>query len=358
MLLRVTFAVAALCAVAWPGDLGSPLALSAPRLARRPASVLAARIDALGQGFGGHVGIAVIDLEDGRTAAWNGEDRFSQESVAKLWTVVAVLEAVDDGGLAIDEQELVTQADLSVFHEPLEFRLGRHGYRASVAELVRGAIVDSDNAANDILVRRLGGTAAVQAAIRRKGIRGIAAGIEQRVLQARIAGLRWRPELDGGQRLEAARARLDPEVREAAMQSYLAAPDDAATPVATARALKALYEGRLLSAASTGRLLSLMHSTVHGEERLNGALPAGWTLAHKTGTGQHLGPLQVGTNDVGVLTAPDGHAYAAAVFVGASSQPLYVREGLMRQVARAIVEDWLAGGGGANSKDARPRGTG
>ena len=93
--------------------------------------------------------------------------------------------------------------------------------------------------------------------------------------------------------------------------------------------------------------------------RTQPAEPApGWTLAHKTGTGQHLGALQVGTNDVGVLTAPDGHAYAAAVFVGASTRPLYIREGLMRQVARAIVEDWLAGGGGANSKDARPRGTG
>ena len=359
MLLRVMLVLAAAGLVAWPGDPGSPVALSAPGMPAPAPSALARRIEALGQAFDGHAGIALIDLQDGAAASWNGEDRFSQESVAKLWTVVAVLGAVDDGRLAIDERIVVTQADLSVFHEPLESRLGRHGYPASIAELIRAAIVDSDNAANDLLVRRLGGTAAVQAAIRRKGIRGVVAGIQQRELQARIAGLRWRPEVDGGQRLEAARARLDPQVREAAMQSYLARPDDAATPMATARALKALYEGRLLSAESTARLLRLMHSTIHGEERLSGALPAGWTLAHKTGTGQHLGPLHVGTNDVGVLTAPDGHAYAAAVFVGASTRPLYIREGLMRQVARAIVEQWQAGGRrGANSEDARKAGTG
>ena len=104
--------------------------------------------------------------------------------------------------------------------------------------------------------------------------------------------------------------------------------------------MAALNAGRLLSPDSTSRLLRLMHSTVHGEERLNGGLERGWTLAHKTGTGQHLGPLHTGTNDVGILTGPDGHAYAAAVYVGASTAPLIVREALMRRVAEVIVETW------------------
>jgi beta-lactamase class A len=317
-------------------------ALAAPAPAEtREQSAMAARVQALGSGFDGHAGIAVIDLKDGWTVSWNGDDRFSQESVAKLWTVIATLDAVDAGRMAIDEEVPITRADLSVFHEPLEARVGS---RVTIAELVRSAIVESDNAANDLLVRRLGGTAAVQDVIRRKGITGVAAGVQQRELQAHIAGLSWRPELDGGEPLEAARSRLDPSVREAAMLRYLADPEDGATPLAAVRALKALAEGRLLSPQSTERLLALMHSTVHGEERLNGGLERGWTLAHKTGTGQHLGPLHVGTNDVGVLTAPDGHAYAVAVLEGASSASLIVREGLMRRVAEAVVETWQAQG--------------
>ena len=303
-------------------------------------TLLQARVRALGAGFDGHVGMAVTDLRDGWTVSWNGDDRFSQESVAKLWTVIATLDAVEAGRIALDEEALLTSADLSVFHEPLGDRIGRHGYRTFIAELVRAAIVESDNAANDFLARRLGGTRAVQEAIRRKGISGVAAGVQQRELQAHIAGLAWRPQLNGGERLEAARSRLDPSVREAAMRRYLADPEDGATPLATVRALKALAEGRLLSPDSTQRLLRLMHSTVHGEERLNGGLERGWTLAHKTGTGQHLGPLHVGTNDVGILTAPDGHAYAVAVFEGSSTQSLLVREGLMRQLARAIMQSW------------------
>jgi len=244
--------------------------------------------------------------------------------------------------MQIDEEALLTKADLSVFHEPIADDIGRRGRRTFIAELVRAAIVDSDNAANDFLVRRLGGTRAVQGVMRRKGLAGIAAGVQQRELQAHVAGLSWRPELDGGERLEAARSRLDPSVRQAAMRRYLADPEDGASPLATVRALKALSEGALLSPVSTQRLLRLMHSTVHGEERLNGGLERGWTLAHKTGTGQHLGPLHVGTNDVGVLIAPDGHAYAAAVLEGASTAPLIVREGLMRRVAEAILETWRA----------------
>ena len=354
MVLRLMFLFAAVAALAWPGDLGSSVAFSAPELPRpappaRPAPStppappeLARRIQALGADFDGHVGVAVMDLKDGWTVAWNGDGRFSQESVAKLWTVIAALDAVDAGRIRIDEEVQLTREDLSVFHQPLAERIGRYGYRASIGELIQGAIIDSDNAANDVLVRRLGGTAAVQAAIKEKGLDGVVAGIQQRELQARIAGLSWRPSLDGEGRLEAARSMLDPEVREEAMRSYLADPDDAATPMAMVRALAALQAGRLLSPASTERLLRLMHSMVHGEERLNGGLGAGWALAHKTGTGQHLGPLQVGTNDVGVLTAPDGRAYAVAVLVGASTQPMMVREGLMRQVARAVAEAWAA----------------
>jgi beta-lactamase class A len=319
--------------------------LASPVLGETRAETgMGARVRALGSGFDGHVGIAVMDLGDGWTVSWNGDDRFPQESVAKLWTAIATLEAVDSGKLQLDEPVLVTRADLSVFHEPIEERIGRYGYRASVAELIRDAIIESDNAANDLLVRRLGGASSVQQTIRHKGITGVTAGVQQRELQAHMAGLQWRPELDGGERLEAARARLAPAAREAAMRRYLADPEDGASPLGAVRALKALSEARLLSAESTARLIALMHSTVHGEERLNGGLGRGWTLAHKTGTGQHLGPLHVGTNDIGVLTAPDGHAYAVAVFEGASSAPLIVREGLMRRVAEAIVETWQTQG--------------
>jgi beta-lactamase class A len=131
------------------------------------------------------------------------------------------------------------------------------------------------------------------------------------------------------------------------MRSYLADPDDGAEPAATVQTLEGLWRGRLLSPASTAFLLRLMRESVHGPDRLAGGLPPGWSIAHKTGTGQHLGLLHVGTNDVGVLTAPDGHAYAVAVFIGQTIRPLAWREALMRNVARAVVQHWRVEAGAA-----------
>ena len=75
-----------------------------------------------------------------------------------------------------------------------------------------------------------------------------------------------------------------------------------------------------------------------GPERLKGGLMPGWTIAHKTGTGQDLGDLTTGYNDVGLITAPNGDTYAIAVMIAATRRPIPERQALMAAVARAVVE--------------------
>ena len=67
-----------------------------------------------------------------------------------------------------------------------------------------------------------------------------------------------------------------------------------------------------------------MSQTSTGKNRLRGGLKAGWTLSHKTGTGQVLGATQAGYNDIGILTAPDGRSYSVAVMIKKTSTPLGV----------------------------------
>jgi beta-lactamase class A len=80
-----------------------------------------------------------------------------------------------------------------------------------------------------------------------------------------------------------------------------------------------------------------MGNTRTGKNRLRGGLKPGWTLSHKTGTGQVLGAVQAGYNDIGIVTAPDGRSYAVAVMIKKTSTPLITRMTLMNNVVRAII---------------------
>ena len=126
-------------------------------------------------------------------------------------------------------------------------------------------------------------------------------------------------------------------MRKAAFDRYVEDPYDGAAPTAIVNALSRLKRGELLSPESTRRLLTVMGNTKTGANRLKGGLKPGWSLSHKTGTGQVFGPFQAGYNDIGVLTAPDGRSYAVAVMIKKTSVPLPTRMTLMNNVVRAVI---------------------
>ena len=109
-------------------------------------------------------------------------------------------------------------------------------------------------------------------------------------------------------------------------------------------ALSELKRGELLSRASTDFMLGLMGEARTGQMRLRAGMEPGWSLAHKTGTGPDWRGASVGINDVGLMTAPDGHTYAVAVMVRQTSQPAAARHRLMAGVARAVESYWSASG--------------
>ena len=121
-------------------------------------------------------------------------------------------------------------------------------------------------------------------------------------------------------------------------------PYDGASANAIVGALARLKRGELLSAASTARLLSMMGNTKTGPNRLKGGLRPGWSLSHKTGTGQVLGSVQAGYNDIGILTAPDGRSYAVAVMIKRTATPLGTRMALMNNVVRAVIDSHASRG--------------
>lgn len=330
---------------------------SAPEPPARPAPFLIqGRLSALAAGFDGEVGIAVLDLEKRWLAGHRADEPFPQQSVSKLWVAVAVLDAVDRGELSLEAPLTITRSELSVFNQPIAYRMGPDGGAFTVAELIRAQVADSDNTANDALMRTVGGPAAIRDLLPEKGLRGVTVSDYEGPFQARIAGLNWDPSWAGNSTFAWTRARMDPETRGAAMDAYVERPSDGAAPEAIVRALARIERGEILSPASTGVLQHAMSISRNGRQRLRGGLPAGWTLRHKTGTGQDFRGRSVGNNDVGVLVAPDGRSYAVAVMIGHTRRPVPERLALFQAVSRAVADQWAAdtGGGGGGPTAAAP----
>ena len=303
----------------------------------QPSADLLNAIQALGTGFKGEVGISVRDIDEGWVVAWEGDSPRPQQSVSKFWVAIAVMDAVDRDRLSLNDPVTVTRSDLTLFHQPIRARIGKDGYRTTIGELLRGAMTRSDNTCNDVLLWRVGGPAGINRMLGEKGIAGVKFGPGERQLQARTAGLEWRPEWAGGWGFLQARAAMTYEARDKALRRYLADPLDAASANGVTLGLSLLAQGKLVSPRSTTSLLTLMRSSKTGPLRLKSGLRPGWTLAHKTGTGQDLGNLSTGYNDVGLLVAPDGHRYAVAVMIASTRQPIPVHMQLMGNVTRAIV---------------------
>jgi beta-lactamase class A len=298
---------------------------------------LESQIRALGQSFNGDIGIAVQDVESGWTTSYDGSTLFPQQSVSKFWVALTALDKADRGELSLGRPVTLTKADLTLFHQPVAQQIGPNGYTTTLEALMTRALQQSDNTCNDAVLWRAGGPEAVRQFLRDKGISGIRFGPGERLLQSEIAGMSWKQSYAQGGSFYTARNAVPLATRRAAFERYIASPMDGATPIGIVDALARLKRGELLSPSSTQKLLSIMSNTKTGPQRLKGGLAAGWRLAHKTGTGQVLGGIQAGYNDIGIITGPDGRSYAVAVMIRRTSAPLGQRMAVMQNTVRSVI---------------------
>jgi beta-lactamase class A len=303
----------------------------------RPPAALVETIKTLGMNFPGRVGIAVTRVDGNWIVDHQGTQLFPQHSVSKTWVGLTLADAVDKGQIRFSDTVRITKSDLTLFHQPIKQLVGDDGYETTMSDLFHRAMTESDNTANDTILRRVGGPAAVRSFIASKGLGDIRFGPGERLFQSAIAGLTWQQDYSQGNAFENARNALSADARGQAMIRYLNDPMDGAAPNAIVLALAKLRRGELLSPSMTQLFLQTMESSKTGKQRVKGGVPFGWTYGHKTGTGQVLEGLVTGYNDVGILTAPDGTSYALAVLIRSTRQGIRERQALMQAVAAAIV---------------------
>ncbi|WP_037498740.1 serine hydrolase [Sphingomonas jaspsi] len=306
------------------------------RPARPGPAALNARIAEMGRAFDGKAGIAIVSLKDGWEIGYGATALYPQQSCSKLWVAITAMDAVDRGRVSLSDKVTLGRDDLTLFHQPLADKILAGGHTTTLGALLFTAITESDNTANDKLMRSIGGPSAVRTMIAAKGLGSIRFYEGERALQSKIAGLIWSQSYSIGDAFYKARNALPAAVRRAAFDRYVADPYDGAAPQSVARALARLKRGELLSAESTNRLLSIMSQTRTGKLRVRAALPAGWSWSHKTGTGQNFEKRIAGINDIGLLTAPDGTVYAMAIMTVTNRSDGNSQD-LMQAVTRELV---------------------
>jgi beta-lactamase class A len=102
--------------------------------------------------------------------------------------------------------------------------------------------------------------------------------------------------------------------------------------------LRLLADRSPLSPQHTQLLLGWMTASHTGDHRIRALLPPGTVVADKTGTSGSARNFTNATNDVGLITLPDGRKLAIAILVADAAAPPAVREHVIAEIAQAVYD--------------------
>ncbi|MGW2044562.1 class A beta-lactamase [Streptomyces sp. NPDC001858] len=238
--------------------------LTTTTAARAATDPVTARLRDLEAGHGARLGVFAYNVRTRRSVRYRADELFPVCSLFKPLAVAAVLRDLDVDGEVLARRIHYT-ADEVVANSPVTELHVADGM--TVAELSAAAIQVSDNTAGNLLLRELGGPAAVT-----RFARSVGDGV------TRLD--RWEPDLNSAE------------------------PDrvtDTTSPYAIGRSYARLVLGNALTAPDRTRLTDWMLGTVTSVNRFRKGLPPTWTLADKTGGGWYGAD-----NDAGIAWTPDG----------------------------------------------------
>lgn len=227
------------------------------------------------------------------------------QSVFKLPLVMTMLHEVEQGKFSLDQPVRFLPDDLIVPkpYSPLQDKYPKANVDVPLRTLLEMTVSLSDNTAADILWRLLGGPDAVNVYVASLGVAGFHLEDNERALH-RDHALQFRNWFE---------------------------------PRGAVQLLRRLSDHSPLTPEHTDLLLSWMRpSTPSG--RLDGNLPKGTIVAHKSGSSDVDNGVAHATNDIGLIRLPDGRQLAIAVFVTDSTADQATREQVIARIARAAYD--------------------
>lgn len=253
--------------------IGGTLALGASACIppdQSPIGRLAAELRLIEAAGNGTLGVEIYNTVSGMAIGINRDRRFGHASSFKFSLAALLLARHAAGTIDADRRVTWTERDM-LDHAP--FTRERIGTGATLRDLARATQTTSDNPAANILLRALGGPAALTAF--------------------------WRSIGDEASRVD----RYEPEMNLVPPAEFR----DTTTPAAMARTVAKIVYGDALPEPERAELKGWMNATETGLRRVRAGLPEGWVAGDKTGTSGLIG-TQGNYIDIGFAEGPTGEA--------------------------------------------------
>jgi beta-lactamase class A len=307
-----------------------------------PDRALEARLSKLANALGAsRIGIAALDLVNGRTAFLREGELFPMQGVSALPIAIAFLRLAEQGSVNLNAFVQLSAADIAPGRSPMAAKLRRKSIRYTARQLIEHMLLNGDNTATDALLRLAGGPAPIQKELLRAGYpEGIRIDRYERDIQPAVFGLKPSAAFADPAAFDAAIAARSAEAQRKALARYLQDANDTASP----RAMTALYarlaSGRLLDLQDADFVLDLMRRTKTGVDRLNAGMRKGWTLSHRGGQTRTVQGMTATFNDTGLATGKSGGRIALAVCIEGATRPVDELEAFQESVAATVLEAW------------------
>lgn len=272
-------------------------------------SVLKTKINQIIHSKRATVGVGILDFENGDTLMVSGNEHFPMQSVYKFHLALAVLNEVDKGKLTLNQNIFVSKADLNPnLYSPLREKYPEGNINLPLNEIIKYTVSQSDNTGCDLLFKLLGGTEKANKYIHKIGVKAV--------------------EI------------LDPEAR--IQNDWSLQYKNYSSPFAAVQLLQKFQKENILTKSSHDFLYKIMVETTTGPNKIKGLLPREAIVAHKTGfSGKNKEGLTGATNDVGILTLPNGKQLAIAIFVSNSMEDEKTNDRIIAEIALATWDYYL-----------------
>ncbi len=230
------------------------------------------------------------------------------QSTFKFPLALAVLHQVEVGKLQLDQPVRFLKSDRYAAFSPLQEEFPDADVDLPLRKIIQLTVETSDNIAADIQLRLIGGPAVLQQYLDSLGLSAIHQQDSERTMH-------------GDEKLQ-----------------YR----DFAEPAAMVALLRRFADHSPLNAEDTALLNGWMLEATSSPNRIKGLLPAGTPVAHKTGSSGAEWGMIPATNDVGLITLPDGRRLALAVFVTDAHADQETCEHVIAAIARAVYDEALS----------------